>query len=77
MWSCMHTASIALALPARVAVRHKYIVSVAADAAPRAISLWMWEVRFDNSRETSMPPYSHAVIPFKFPHRNSGGPANV
>ena len=28
-----------------------------------------------------MPPYSHADIPFKFPHRNSGvnsgGPANV
>ena len=24
-----------------------------------------------------MPPYSHADIPFKFFHRNSGGPANV
>ena len=24
-----------------------------------------------------MPPYSHADIPFKFPHRNSGGPANA
>jgi len=23
-----------------------------------------------------MPPYSHADIPFKSPHRNSGGPAN-
>ena len=23
------------------------------------------------------PPYSHADIPFKFPRRNSGGPANV
>jgi hypothetical protein len=24
-----------------------------------------------------MPPYSHADIPSKFPHRNPGGPANV
>jgi hypothetical protein len=24
-----------------------------------------------------MTPYSHADLPFKFPHRNSGGPANV
>ena len=24
-----------------------------------------------------MPPYSHADLPFKFPHRNSGGPANA
>jgi hypothetical protein len=24
-----------------------------------------------------MTPYSHADLPFKFPHRNSGGSANV
>jgi hypothetical protein len=35
--------------------------------------------KYDSSSTVSpcMPPYSHADIPFKFPHRNSGGPANA